>query len=409
MKVLHTSDWHLGRRLYGRGRHAEFDAFLDWLVTIIEQEGVDLLLVAGDVFDSSAPPNRAQSQYYRFLHRIAASPCRHVVVIGGNHDSPSFLDAPRQLLAALSVHVIGKAADDPADEVLVLTNDDDAPMAIVCAVPYLRDRDIRQVEAGESVTAKAQKLVEGIERHYAAVGEVAERRRGELGGDLPIIGMGHLFAAGGETVEGDGVRELYVGSLAHVSGAVFPDCFDYVALGHLHKPQRVGGHEHKRYCGSPLPMGFGEAGQRKQVCLVEFDGCKPAVRQIDVPCFQRLESLTGDWESLAASIEALVAAEQPVWLEITYDGAEQMPDLRQRLEAAVADSAVEILRIRNNRVVERALGRLHEEEMLDDLDIDEVFQRCLDAHAVPSEQRAELEGAYREVVTALLAREDGEA
>ena len=107
--------------------------------------------MAGDVFDSSTPSNRAQELYYRFLCRVAASSCRHVVVIAGNHDSPSFLDATRDLLRALVIHVVGSASADPEDEVLVLRNAQDNPELIVCAVPYLRDRDIREARAGESV------------------------------------------------------------------------------------------------------------------------------------------------------------------------------------------------------------------------------------------------------------------
>ena len=157
---------------------------------------------------------------------------------------------------------------------------------IVCAVPYLRDRDIRVAEAGESVEDKERKLVEGIRAHYATVAVSAEGKRGELGAGILIVAMGHLFTTGGRTVEGDGVRDLYVGSLAQVSADVFPPCFDYVALGHLHVPQRVGGLETIRYSGSPLPMGFGEAGQRKSVCLAEFQGRAASVQLIDVPVFQ---------------------------------------------------------------------------------------------------------------------------
>ena len=141
MNLLHTSDWHLGRALYGRKRYEEFAAFLDWLADTIERERIDVLLVAGDVFDTSAPSNRAQGLYYRFLCRVAASSCRHVVVVAGNHDSPSFLNAPRELLKELHVHVVGSSTPDhPEDEVLVLRNAQDAPELIVCAVPYLRDR-----------------------------------------------------------------------------------------------------------------------------------------------------------------------------------------------------------------------------------------------------------------------------
>ncbi|OQX43688.1 MAG: exonuclease sbcCD subunit D, partial [Candidatus Sedimenticola endophacoides] len=162
MKILHTSDWHLGRTLCGRRRHEEFAAFLEWLAGIIEAHAIDALLVAGDLFDTSTPGNPAQALYYRFLCRVAASPCRHVVVVAGNHDSPAFLEAPRELLKALDVHVVGAACEDPADEVLVLHDAAGAPELIVCAVPYLRERDIRQVTPGESVRDKERKLLEGV-------------------------------------------------------------------------------------------------------------------------------------------------------------------------------------------------------------------------------------------------------
>jgi exonuclease SbcD len=209
-----------------------------WLAETIQQNEIDALLVAGDVFDTSAPSNRAQELYYRFLCRVAASSCRHVVVVAGNHDSPSFLNAPKELLKALDVHVVGSSTSSPEDEVLVLCNEQDAPELIVCAVPYLRDRDIRVAEAGESVEDKERKLIEGIRTHYAAVAALAEQKREELGVDIPIVGTGHLFTAGGQTVDGDGVRELYVGSLAHVTAGIFPACFNYLALGAPPRPAK---------------------------------------------------------------------------------------------------------------------------------------------------------------------------
>jgi len=224
MKILHTSDWHIGRALYGRKRYEEFEAFLNWLAALIENEGIDVLLVAGDVFDNSTPTNRAQGLYYRFLRRLAGSSCRHVVITAGNHDSPSFLNAPKELLRCLNVHVAGCIADSPADDVLVLRNAADEPELIVCAVPYLRDRDIRTTEAGEGSDEKEVKMQQGIQRHYQAAGEIAERHRAATVSSIPIVAMGHLFTAGGLTVDGDGVRELYVGSLAHVGMETFPEC-----------------------------------------------------------------------------------------------------------------------------------------------------------------------------------------
>ena len=401
MRVLHTSDWHIGRTLYGRKRYEEFEAFLTWQAETIQQNAIDALLVAGDVFDTSAPSNRAQELYYRFLCRVAASCCRHVVVVAGNHDSPSFLNAPKELLKALDVHVVGSSTESPEDEVLVLRNDQDTPELIVCAVPYLRDRDIRVAEAGESVEDKERKLIEGIRTHYAAVAALAEQKREELGVDIPIVGTGHLFTAGGQTVDGDGVRELYVGSLAHVTAGIFPACFNYLALGHLHVPQKVNGSETIRYSGSPLPMGFGEAKQQKSVCQVEFHSTAASVQLIDVPIFQKLERVKGDWEGISNRIIELSATDSQGWLEVIYDGTEVIGDLRERLEAAISGTQMEILRIKNNRIIDRVLGQIHEEETLDDLNVNDVFERCLAVHDVPEEQRPELLRAYQETVSSL--------
>ena len=341
LRLLHTSDWHIGRTLYGRKRYEEFEAFLTWLAETIQQNQINALLVAGDVFDTSSPSNRAQELYYRFLCRVAASSCRHIVVVAGNHDSPSFLNAPRELLKALDVHVVGSSTASPEDEVLVLRNEQDAPELIVCAVPYLRDRDIRVAEAGESVEDKERKLIEGIRTHYAAVAALAEQKREELGVDIPIVGTGHLFTAGGQTVDGDGVRELYVGSLAHVTAGIFPACFNYLALGHLHVPQKVNGSETIRYSGSPLPMGFGEAKQQKSVCQVEFHSTAASVQLIDVPIFQKLERVKGDWEGISNRIIELSATDSQGWLEVIYDGTEVIGDLRERLEAAISGTQID--------------------------------------------------------------------
>ncbi|MBR9830473.1 MAG: exonuclease subunit SbcD [Oceanospirillales bacterium] len=401
MRVLHSSDWHLGRLLYGQKRYDEFQAFLDWMLTQIHEQAVDVLLIAGDLFDTTTPSNRAQSLYYRFLNGVAASTCRHVVIIGGNHDSPSFLDAPAQLLKALDVHVVGAACDDPADEVVVLRAADGQPEAIICAVPYLRDRDIRRAEAGESLDDKDRKLVAGIREHYARVCDAAEQQRTALAADIPMIGMGHLFAAGGRTQEGDGVRDLYVGSLAQVGVDAFPDSLDYVALGHLHVPQAVAGCEQIRYSGSPLAMGFGESKQQKSLCLIDFDGRTPALTLLDIPRFQRMERIKGDQAALEASLATLAADDESIWLEVLYEGDQIAADLRQWLEQRVDGTRLSLLRVRNNRVVDRILERTGEEETLDDLQPVEVFERALNAHQVPDAQQAELKQLFSSLLQSM--------
>ena len=402
MKVLHTSDWHLGRSLYGQKRYAEFGQFLDWLSTTLQTEQVEILLVAGDIFDTSAPSNRAQSLYYQFLCRVAASSCRHIIVIAGNHDSPTFLDAPKTLLRSLDVHVIGAATENIDDEILLLKDADGCPELLVCAVPYLRDRDIRQVQAGESLADKDHNLLEGIRKHYQKIAERADQQRQALGLDIPLIAMGHLFTAGGQTIDGDGVRELYVGSLAHVHANIFPPCIDYVALGHLHVPQKIGAAEHRRYSGSPLAMGFGEATQKKSVCLVHFtNATQPCVELLTVPVFQQLRKVSGNWAEISTQLQSLVESGQSVWLEVIYSGDEIVSDLRERLEALTENSELLILRIQNTRLIDRVLKSAHTDESLEDLDVDDVFARCLAAHDVPDSQQADLRHSYQQALSSL--------
>ena len=410
MKILHTSDWHLGRSLYGKKRYEEFFSFLDWLTSVIEEERIDILLVAGDVFDNSTPSNRAQELYYKFLSRVSGSCCQHIVVIAGNHDSPTFLNAPKELLRAMNVHVIGSA--DSSSEVLVLNDNEDSPMAIVCAVPYLRDRDIRTVDAGESLTDKTSKLLLGLRNHYEEVFALAESKQLELAGagysDVPVLGMGHLFTVGGEVVDGDGVRELYTGSLAHVDCNVFPEFVNYVALGHLHSSQSVSGNKHIRYSGSPVPMGFGESKQSKSVVIVEFDqetNKSVEINLLQIPCFQQLERIVGTLDDIHFRVESLKQEKSKAWLEIEYTGKSVIGNLREDMNELLTGSEMKILRIRNRQIFERVVNAVDEDETLDDLEPGDVFQRCLDVFDVPTEERAGLTASYDEILKAFYEKD----
>jgi DNA repair protein SbcD/Mre11 len=417
MKILHTSDWHIGRLLYGRKRYDEFSAFLDWLAGLIEEKDIDALLVSGDIFDTRTPSNRAQQLYYRFLCRVSVSRCRHIVIIAGNHDSPSFLNAPREILQALNVHVVGSSTHDPKDEVIVLKGLSNVPEVIVCAVPYLRDRDIRVVRAGESIEDKNINLIDGVKRHYADVCRIALEKQKKYN-DIPVIGMGHLFTAGGKTIEGDGVRELYVGSLAHVGKNIFPDFVDYWALGHLHVPQRVGKSDHIRYSGSPIPMGYGEAKQEKSVVMIEVqtignpdpsEDCHPLeITLPKVPCFQALERISGNMDEIIRRLDELKSKDSRAWLEIEYTGTRIAGDLRSLIESAVADTSMAVLRIKNKRVIELLISQSCEDEMLDDLDVTDVFNRLLDVHEVEADERPALIAAHKEIITSLLEQDTNE-
>jgi len=406
MRLLHTSDWHLGRMLYGRRRDQEFEEFLKWMAGLVRQRQADVLVIAGDIFDTTTPGNRAQAMYYEFLHQLISSGCRHVVIVAGNHDSPTFLNAPSELLSALGVHVVGQVNDDISRQVIVLRSLDGEPQMVVCAVPFLRDKDVRLAAAEETAQDKEHKLLQGIREHYSRVAQEVRRILKGFPVRVPVIATGHLFAAGAITVQGDGVRDLYVGSLGQVGADVFDPVFDYVALGHLHVPQKVAGLEHIRYSGSPLPMGFGEAPQRKVVCEVDF-GCEKndgslsvAVNELAIPQFQRLAQTRGDFEQISRALKQLLAEGGSCWVEVTYESDLVMPDLRQKLEQLVADSGVEILRIKVARQ-NPSLRAGQSQQLLQELSPQEVFEQCLQAHSVDHSQRPGLKQTFLEVLQRL--------
>lgn len=397
MKILHTSDWHMGRMLYSKKRYEEFEQFLIWLVTIIEIEKIDTLIVAGDIFDTTTPSNRSQALYYRFLSKASNTCCRHIVITGGNHDSPTFLNAPAQLLKALNVHVVGEMCENLEDEVITLFDQHQTAEAIICAVPFLRDRDVRIVEAGETLEDKSQNLINGIATHYKAVGDIAIERQSKLG-DIPIIGMGHLFTAGGKTGDGDGVKDLYVGTLAYIAEDYFPACFDYLALGHLHIAQKVGKANNKRYSGSPIPMGFNEANQSKKILVVEFIGKEISIAEHEVPRFQELQRIAGSIDTIKDQLKALKAQNSSAWLEVMFTGNDLVGDLIETINDEIKDSNLQALLIKNRQIELQVILRANNTETLEDLDTQDVFTRCLTANDITEEDKVDLLLCYNEIL-----------
>lgn len=398
LRILHTSDWHLGCLLYGQKRYAESEAFLHWLATFIKEAGVTIVLVSGDIFDSQTPSNKAQELYYSFLYAVAGCGVHHVVLIAGNHDSVSLLRAPQDLLRMLHIHVVASASDDPSDEVLALHDPDGDLELVVCAVPYLRDRDLRTAEGGESEEDKEEKLRQGLVRHFSRVIDHALTLRGDA--PVPLVCMGHLFAAGGKTVEGDGVRDLYVGNLAAVSASCFPSSCSYVALGHLHVPQCVGGNAMIRYSGSPIPIGFGELDHEKSCCLLTGSPTSPSLdlSLVPIPHFQTLLSIKGDMARIQETVTALAQKKEAAWLEILYTGDDPLLDLKGRVDALVKDTNLVPLKVKNTTFFTQYLHAHEEDEGLQELTVDEVFSRCLDEYKIPAADRPSLLATYKEAL-----------
>ncbi|MFK7904260.1 MAG: exonuclease SbcCD subunit D C-terminal domain-containing protein [Chitinophagales bacterium] len=397
MKILHTADWHLGQRLCDFDRQEEHDHFLQWLLDTLKEEKVDALVVAGDVFDVHNPPNYARKQYYNFL-RKAISYCNNIIITGGNHDSPRNLDAPKELLEYLQVHVVGGCPEDLKEEVIEVKDKNDNVIGVVAAVPFLQERDIRKAVAGESYKERVERTQKGIFNHYHTIAEYIAAKYDTS--KLPIIATGHLFAAGSMT--SDSEKDIHIGNQGKVTAETFSEMFDYVALGHIHKPQLVNKLEHIRYCGSPIPLSFTEYKDDKQALLIDFnEGKLSGIRVLPIPNYRKLLRVKGNMEKVTEKLLALDSFEgkPTTWLEVQIELETFEADLEHQVRQFVADKNAEVL-ITRTEYKHRIKGL--DEEMgnvsLDDLKPMEVFLKRCDSRNVGGKQQKELVNTFNELL-----------
>jgi len=399
MKLLHTSDWHLGRTLYSKKeRQEEHVAFLKWLLQTIQEDKIDILLIAGDIFDTASPSSTSQKIYYDFLIQVRNSGCKQVIIVGGNHDSPSFLNAPKEILSALNVTVIGNVGAQIDNEIIVINDAQNEPALIVCAVPFLRERDISRFAEGESYADRSKRINENIKKHYEEVAVRAEQIRQSTGKRIPVVATGHLSVSGGKRDEDDGVRETYIGNIEAIGSDMFPELFDYVALGHYHIACKI--KENIRYCGSPIPMGFGEAKQKKSVYILDIQD-SINIETKEIPIFQKLESIVGDKELITKRLVELKTLDQSVWVEMIYKGGDVFPDFTAWAYEQTADSNIEILKIQNRQYLNEGLTMEDTSVSLDELDVFKVFDTLLEKNGISEASQEELKASYQEIISGL--------
>jgi exonuclease SbcD len=380
-KIIHTSDWHLGQYFMGKSRQAEHQQFLQWLIDTAIQQDVQAIIVAGDIFDTGSPPSYARQLYNQFIVKLQSTGI-HLIILGGNHDSVATLGESKELLACLNTHVIPGALADINNQVITLSNAEHEPQAIVCAIPYLRPRDILQSEAGQSGSEKQQSLQQAISDHYQSIFALAKIKQADIkkasGHLVPIIATGHLTTVGAKSSES--VRDIYIGSLEAFPSSAFPAA-DYIALGHIHRPQLVGGSEHIRYCGSPIPLSFDELNNAKTILLVEFNNDQfIAAKPKEVPRFQPMHLIKGDLDTIAAEIKTLAAqydASQPAWLDIEVSTQDYLNDLHQRIQTLVEDLPLEVLLLRRERKQRLHSIESQTQETLQELTPKQVFEKRL--------------------------------
>jgi len=413
LRLLHTADWHLGHTLHGRERTREHVAFLEFLLEALEAERADALLVAGDVFDAANPPASAVALFYRFLAKAwTRRPELTVVIIGGNHDSASRLEAPHPLLDALGrLHVVGAlprrgAGLDEDRLVIPLPGPGGRVEALAVAVPYLRPADLALEAPGAEATLSAV---------HALHARALEAARARARGGEALVVLSHLHLAGGRVSELS-ERRVLCGSLPAEDEALFPDDVAYAALGHLHLAQAVGGRAHVRYAGSPIPLSFDERHYPHQVVVVELQGGRArAIRSLRVPQVQELRRVPGDEPRPLAEVVGALAAlpdagETPeeTWpfIEVRVALTAPEPALRSTVEAALEGKAARLLRIAppSTTGTGAALGEAAGERTLHDLHHEEVFlMKWTRDHGAPPP--AEVMAAYHELVEGLLRAE----
>ncbi|MEH8241945.1 exonuclease SbcCD subunit D C-terminal domain-containing protein [Aeromonas veronii] len=400
MKILHTADWHLGHQLHGHDRRFEHDAFLDWLSDTLKVREIDALLVAGDLFDTANPPASAWQQLYRFLARLRAEmPRLNMVLIGGNHDSPSKLDAPHELLRAFDLHLVGSISRDSegkleTDRLLVPLQDREGKIAAWCAaVPFLRSSDLRV----ESLEEGQDRLIEGVRQVYA---EVLAEGRARCGEALPLIAMGHAYLAAGQLSELSERRVL--GGNQHALPAELFAGADYTALGHLHLAQSPA--EGVHYSGSPLPLSLAEANYNHQVLEVTFaEGKLTGLERIPVP--RAVEMIRLPQNTLDDALKAIASLElaaypqeaQP-FLEVRLRLPKPEARIRERILAAIADKPVRLARISTQyQGSGEGLADGRERRRLDELSPTEVFRLCYQRQ-FEGEPEAGLVASFEEIL-----------
>lgn len=323
MRALHTSDWHVGKKLGRFDRTADHRAALEQVARIVEEEDVDLVLHSGDLFDRALPPIDALDVAFEGLVTLTGNGRRPVVVIAGNHDSPDLFETLAPFLRRFGVHLVGRVKRP--DEGAVLDVETGSGRAVVACFPFLRQG--RVVDPWDDLGVEYQRYADRLRVIAAAYAEHARRLAGR---DAVTFLLAH-FLVGEAKVQGHGrprgERTLHMGRAYAATPEAVPPDIHYLAMGHIHAPQRVAGTAvPAEYAGSLLELDFGEAGESKRVVLVEAEPGRPAaVRSIPIVAGRRLARAEGTWEELEARTDL-----DDAYLDLTVVTSGADPELATR-------------------------------------------------------------------------------
>jgi len=396
MKILHTADWHIGKKLHKHYLYEDFDLFINWLIKLITEQEIEAVLISGDVFDLANPSAEARKQYYRALLQLRKTNCQ-LIITGGNHDSPSMLDAPKEILNELNVTVIGGMPSKIEECLIPLQNKKGENELMVAAIPFLRDSDLRSIDEEVVYENRIEAIRKGIEATFTKAAKTSKN----LYPELPVLAMGHLYAAGIES--SDSERDIQIGNQAAFQASQFGTEFSYVALGHIHKPQRVNAQIPTFYSGSPLPLSFSERKDEKRLLLIDTEnGFEP--ESIAIPSFRKLIRISGNIAKIQqklfrlesqGSLTNLIEVELK---EENYDSnlIAQLDDLVTNFEQANFEIVKHRATFKNQL---RESGKLFESHQhLEDLKPQEVFQKLLAQHSYSEEVKEKVNIAFQELL-----------
>jgi len=389
MKILHTSDWHIGHKLYGNDRTEEHQYFFNWLTKTIEAENIEVLLVCGDIFDVGYPSNLALKTYYNLLKDLIKTKLRKVIIIGGNHDFVSTLEAPRDILEVLNVSIVGGASGKPEDEIIEIHNDQGKTVLVIAAVPFLREKDIRTPVAGESSNDRIKATKEGIVNHYREVAGLVDKYKKT---NIPVIAIGHLYMQGSQLSESE--RDIHLGNQAGVAASEFPSTFDYYALGHIHRAQTIIEKPPVIYSGSPIALSYSEQNNKKSVRIIEIRDGEISHEKLEIPQVRILKSFKGPYEDVINKVQAYTSVSSlPDWLELNIEEKEYDPLLARAVTNFVEDfnnqdSNYEIIRHTLTFANSKLSDYLRQDagKSLSDLNETEVFERLLNHHGLTEKE-----------------------
>lgn len=331
MKILHTSDWHIGHKLYNNGRTDEHRHFFRWLMDTINAKAIDVLLVCGDIFDVGYPSNLALKTYYQLLKKLANSRCSKIIITGGNHDFVSTLEAPREVLEVLNVEVVGGVPDDLSEEIIELMNELGEVEVAIAAVPFLREKDVRSPVAGESPEERISATREGILNHYHRVAQMSEKYTKK---NIPVIATGHLYMQDSQL--SDSERDIHLGNQAGVPVSGFPGAFSYFALGHIHRAQTISEQPPVIYSGSPIALSFSEQLNNKSVRIITIENDLVSHEVLEVPQARKLKSLRGAFDEISSKVRGYEGSlPLPDWIELLVTQEEYDPMLAKAVDQFV--------------------------------------------------------------------------